>query len=105
MAMDFILEGAAAVSFSLFWSSTTIAVASIAISCAAGVLIGVASPSVLLGVILVIYGGNQVASITILPRLLGLELANENLFIIGVSISFTVVFLLLAILIFERQEF
>ncbi len=45
----------------------------IAISCGAGVLIGVASPSVLIGAILVIYGGNQISVIPLVPTLLNLS--------------------------------
>jgi ABC-2 type transport system permease protein len=44
----------------------------IAVSCAAGVLIGVASPSVLVGAILVIYGGNQISVIPLVPTFLNL---------------------------------
>src|SRR5665647_545749 len=45
----------------------------IAVSCAAGVLIGVASPSVLVGAILVIYGGNQISIIPLIPTLLNIQ--------------------------------
>jgi ABC-2 type transport system permease protein len=44
----------------------------IAVSCSAGILIGVASPTVLVGAILVIYGGNQVSIIPLVPALLNL---------------------------------
>ena len=46
-----------------------IAVSMIAISCSAGVLIGIFSPSVLVGVILVIYGANQLSTVAVLPVL------------------------------------
>jgi ABC-2 type transport system permease protein len=45
-------------------------VSMLAISCSAGILIGVVSPSVLVGVILVLYGGNQASAAAILPALL-----------------------------------
>jgi ABC-2 type transport system permease protein len=44
----------------------------IAVACAAGTLIGVVSPTVLVGAILVIYGGNQISVIPLIPTLLNL---------------------------------
>jgi len=51
-------------------TSIVILVSMLAISSAAGVLIGVVSPSALVAVILVLYGGNQVAAAAVLPVLL-----------------------------------
>ena len=73
------------------------------VTASAGVFIGVVSPSVLVGVILVLYGGNQVASITFLPAMLNLPF--QSLFSFGISLLFTVGTLALAVLIFNRKQF
>ena len=75
----------------------------IAVSCAAGVLIGVASPSVLVGAILVIYGGNQISVIPLLPKLLNVqEAAVFTIVLAGVVAS---VLLFAAVALFERKQF
>ena len=75
----------------------------IAVSCAAGVLIGVASPSVLVGAILVIYGGNQISVIPLLPTLLNVqEAAVFTIVLAGVVAS---VLLFAAVALFERKQF
>ena len=51
-------------------SSIILLASMVAISCTAGILIGVLSPSVLVGVILVLYGGNQLSAAAIVPALL-----------------------------------
>lgn len=51
-------------------SSMIILVSMLAISSSAGILIGVISPSALVAVILVLYGGNQLSTAAILPVLL-----------------------------------
>lgn len=51
-------------------SSLILLASMLALSCSAGLLIGVSSPSVLVGVILVLYGGNQVSAAALLPALL-----------------------------------
>ena len=55
--------------------SLAISLSMIAVACSAGVLIGVASPTVLVGAILVIYGGNQISVIPLVPTLLNLPYA------------------------------
>ncbi len=55
--------------------SMAISLSMIAVACSAGVLIGVASPTVLVGAILVIYGGNQISVIPLVPTLLNLPYA------------------------------
>jgi ABC-2 type transport system permease protein len=57
------------VSFSSLQSAMILLVSMLAISCSAGILIGVVSPSALVGVILVLYGGNQASVAVILPAL------------------------------------
>jgi ABC-2 type transport system permease protein len=75
----------------------------IAVACAAGVLIGVASPTVLVGAILVIYGGNQISVIPLLPTLLGIQEA--TVFTIGLAVAVAVGLLSAAVALFERKQF
>jgi ABC-2 type transport system permease protein len=83
--------------------SLAISVSMIAVSCSAGVLIGVASPSVLVGAILVIYGGNQISVIPLLPTILGL--ANAAAFTIVLAAAVAAVLLAGAVALFERKQF
>ena len=83
--------------------SLAISFSLLAVSCAAGVLIGVAAPSVLVGAILVIYGGNQISVLPLLPTILNLPNATE--FTIGLAVLITVLILSVAVGIFERKQF
>jgi ABC-2 type transport system permease protein len=83
--------------------SLAISLSMVAVACSAGVLIGVASPSVLVGAILVIYGGNQISVIPLVPTLLNLPEA--TLFTIGLAAAVTVVLVGTAIALFERKQF
>jgi ABC-2 type transport system permease protein len=83
--------------------SLAISLSMVAVSCAAGVLIGVASPSVLVGAILVIYGGNQISVIPLVPTLLGI--ANADLFTIGLAAVVAAGLLAAAVTLFERKQF
>jgi ABC-2 type transport system permease protein len=58
------------ISYQNLESAMILLLSSLAISCSAGILIGVYSPSVLVGVILVLYGGNQASAVAILPALI-----------------------------------
>jgi ABC-2 type transport system permease protein len=73
------------------------------VSSAAGVLIGVGSPSVLVGVILVIYGGNQISVIPLIPSMLTIPHPALITILIGVAIS--CVLLGVAILLFNKKQF
>jgi len=75
----------------------------IAVACSAGVIIGVASPSVLVGAILVIYGGNQISVIPLVPTLLNIQ--NAALFTIGLAGAVATALLSGAILLFEKKQF
>jgi ABC-2 type transport system permease protein len=75
----------------------------IAVSCAAGVLIGVASPSVLVGAILVIYGGNQISVIPLVPTLL--NLSNATAFTIIIATVAAAGLLGGAVVVFNRKQF
>ena len=83
--------------------SLAISFSLLAVSCAAGVLIGVAAPSVLVGVILVIYGGNQISVLPLVPTILNLSNATE--FTIGLAALTAALILVLAIYLFERKQF
>lgn len=75
----------------------------IAVSCAAGVLIGVASPSVLVGAILVVYGGNQISVIPLVPTLLNLQ--DATVFTIVLAGAAAAGLLAAAVALFERKQF
>ena len=74
-----------------------------AVSSSAGVLIGVISPSVLVGAILVIYGGNQISVIPMLPNMLNISNPVPFTLILGVLIS--CVLLLIAVFLFSKKQF
>ncbi|MCX8150354.1 MAG: hypothetical protein N3D85_02470 [Candidatus Bathyarchaeota archaeon] len=75
----------------------------LAVSCAAGVLIGVASPSVMVGAILVIYGGNQISVIPLMPTILNITYA--TLFTTTTTLLTCSLLLIAAIGLFERKQF
>jgi ABC-2 type transport system permease protein len=75
----------------------------IAVSCGAGVLIGVASPSVLVGAILVIYGGNQISVIPLVPPLLNLP--DAAVFTVALAIAVAAGLLAGAATLFNRKQF
>ncbi len=75
-----------------------------AISSSAGILIGVATSSILVGVILVIYGANQISAIaTLLPNML--RISNPILFTIILGSVISCFFLVVGVLLFARKEF
>jgi ABC-2 type transport system permease protein len=75
----------------------------IAVACSAGVLIGVAAPSVLVGAILVIYGGNQISVIPLVPTLLNLP--DATVFRIVLAGAVALGLLVAAIALFNRKQF
>ncbi len=83
--------------------SLSISLSMVAVACAAGVLIGVAAPSVLVGAILIIYGGNQISVIPLVPTLL--NITNGALFTIGLAAIAAGVLLAVAVGLFERKQF
>lgn len=83
--------------------SVSVSMSMMAVSSAAGVLIGVASPSVLVGAILVIYGGNQISAIPMIPTIL--NIGNASLLTISSGILISTVLLILAALIFNKKQF
>ena len=83
--------------------SLAISLSMVAVSCSVGVLLGVASPTVLVGAILVIYGGNQISVLPILPTLLNIAYADA--FTIGLAAAIAVALLWVAIFLFEKKQF
>ena len=76
----------------------------IAISSAIGILIGVVAPSILVGVLLVIFGGNYVSSIpSIIPFVFNIQNPFTIVLILGLTI--TTVLMALSILLFNKKEF
>ncbi len=75
----------------------------IAVSCSAGLLIGVAAPSILVGAILIIYGGNQTAVIPLIPTLLNLP--NPIPLTIALAAAAFAGLLATAIDLFQRKQF
>jgi ABC-2 type transport system permease protein len=103
-AADYFTTGALpAAIFENATQSLAISLSMVAVSCSAGVLIGVASPSVLVGAILVIYGGNQISVIPLVPTLLNLHEATP--FTVGLAAAVAVALLAAAISLFERKQF
>jgi len=76
----------------------------IAISSAVGVLIGVVAPSILVGVLLVIFGGQYISSIpSIIPFVFNIENPFTIVLILGIII--TTLLMSLSILLFNKKEF
>jgi ABC-2 type transport system permease protein len=73
-----------------------------AVSSSVGVLIGVVAPSVLVGVILVIYGGNQISALPIIPTIL--NISNATLFTIAFGVVISSIMLVFATFIFNRKQ-
>ena len=73
-----------------------------AVSSSIGVLIGVASPSVLVGVILVIYGGNQISALPIIPTIL--NISNATLFTVTFGVVISSIMLVFATFLFNRKQ-
>jgi ABC-2 type transport system permease protein len=104
MVADYLTTGALSeAGLSNTFQSLSISLSMMATSCAAGVVIGVVSPSVLVGAILVIYGGNQISALPLLPSIL--NLTNPTLFTISLGALMSIILLILAISIFDRKQF
>lgn len=72
-----------------------------AINCSVGVFIGMIANSVLVGILLVLYGGNQLASLVILPVIMDMgEVWMAPLIALAISVAM----LTSSILLFQRKE-
>ena len=104
LGTDYLTTGTLSVgAFNNLGQSLAISLSMVGVACSAGVLIGVAAPSVLVGAILVIYGGNQISVLPLIPTLL--NVSDAVLFPIGLAAVVTSVLLILAIVLFERKQF
>lgn len=104
VAADFIITGTVPPTvLSDAGQSLATTLSMIAVSCGAGVLIGVASPSVLVGAILVIYGGNQISVIPLIPTILGLP--DATIFMIALAAVIAIALLGAAIAAFNQKQF
>jgi ABC-2 type transport system permease protein len=104
VATDYLTSGTiSATMFNNLGQSLAISLSMVAVACAAGILIGVAAPSVLIGAILVIYGGNQISVLPLVPTLL--NVSDAPLFTIGLAALTAVLLLTAAVGLFERKQF
>jgi ABC-2 type transport system permease protein len=104
IAADLLIGGSLSTAvFDSLGQSLALSFSMIAIACAAGVLIGVASPSVLVGAILVIYGGNQTSIIPLLPTLLNIP--DAALFTIALAAAAAAALLAASVFLFEHKQF
>jgi ABC-2 type transport system permease protein len=83
--------------------SLVLSISIMGVASSVGVLIGVASPSVLVGAILVIYGGTQISSLSALPSLMGWE--NGTVLTALIAMTVTAVFMTIAGIYFSRKQF
>lgn len=82
-------------------ASMIILLSMLAVSCSVGIVIGIVSPSVLVGVILVLYGGNQLSAVVILPVLL---IVTEIWFPLVPGVLLTALLLGVSIAAFNRRQ-
>jgi ABC-type transport system involved in multi-copper enzyme maturation permease subunit len=81
--------------------SLALSLASLAISAAAGILIGIVSPSILVGAILVIYLGNQIAGgVSALSALV----IQDNVVTLAMGALVATVLMAISVLVFERKQ-
>jgi hypothetical protein len=71
-------------------------------SSSTGFFIGVAAPSVVAGVILVVYGGNQISALPMVPTIL--NISNAALFTVTMGAVIACITLVLATLLFNRKQ-
>jgi len=104
MAIDYYnIGGAPEIVMADTIQSMAMSLSMMAVSSSAGILIGVLSPSVLLGAILVIYGANQISALPILPTFL--LLTNPVFYTIILGLVVSCALLTIAILFFNRKQF
>lgn len=99
----FVMGGAPAVILNEAIQSLSVSLSMMAVSSSAGVLIGVVAPSVLVGVIVMIYGGNQISALPLLPSML--NISNPVPFTLVLGAVTSCVLLLIAVLVFSKKQF
>ncbi|HPI18765.1 MAG TPA: ABC-2 transporter permease [Candidatus Kapabacteria bacterium] len=105
VGLDFVKNSALSENILLMTAeSFGLSLASIAVSCSIGIFIGIISPTVLMGIILIIFvAGNFTSLILYLPTMLQLE--NAYLITILSSIVFSALLVFISILIFNKKQF
>ena len=104
LVIDYVTIGATVVQLlEKVMESVALSLALMAVSSSVGILIGVGSPSVLVGVILVIYGGNQIAMVPMLPTMIGIT--NGFVFTLLLGVVVTLGLMLVSIAYFNRKQF
>ena len=98
---QFVTGPSSGIDFAALGSSIVLVLSMLAISCSVGILIGIVSPSVLVGVILVLYGGNQLSAVALLPVLL---LQSEAWFPLIPGVILSALLLALSVLVFDRRQ-
>ena len=78
-------------------------ISTMAISCSFGVLIGVIAPSIVVGVIIVIFIGEYINIIPIIPVIL--EIENSDVFVTILSILITVIMMIVSVVAFNKKQF
>ena len=100
--VDYALTGLSeGIDFSSLGESVVLVFSMMAVSCATGIFIGTISPSVLVGVILVLYGGNQLAALVVLPVLVWFSAVWFPPLAAGVI---SALILTLSVVVFNRKE-
>lgn len=95
LILDFVLPG--------IIDSFIMTISTMAISCSFGVLIGVIAPSIVVGVILVIFIGEYINIIPIIPVIL--EIENSDVFVTILSILITVIMMIVSVVTFNKKQF
>jgi len=86
------------------YESFVLSLATITSWCAAGVLVGVFAPSILVGVILIIFVVNNITSLALLLPMVMKE-SYSIIYSLGFSLILALIFLVLALFIFSRKQF
>ena len=105
LSIDYFQSGTiSAEIFKNTYESFGLSLATITSWCAAGVLVGVFAPSILVGVILIIFVVNNITSIALLLPMIMKE-SYSIVYSIGFSVILALIFLVLAVFIFNRKQF
>lgn len=105
LVIDYFKSGAVSAEiFKNTYQSFCLSLATMTSWCAAGVLVGVFAPSVLVGVILIIFVVNNITSIALLLPIM-MKTSYSIVFSTVFSVILALIFLVLAVLIFNRKQF
>ena len=75
----------------------------VSISCAFGILMGIVSPSVVVGVLIVIFIGQYVEILPFIPEFVGISDSVAMVSLIGILV--TIILMVVAIIAFEKKQF